>query len=74
MGTAAPGEQVLIGFGADPRCEAHVQASEFGAWSFDFDFLGCDLTGEIGAYAQVFDPEFDTSEVFRSDGNAPGPF
>jgi hypothetical protein len=73
-GTAAPGEQVLIGFGPDPACSLHVLADENGAWSFDFDDLGCDLTADHGAYAQVFDPESDTTEVFWMTGDNSGPF
>ena len=71
-GTAPAGLVVLIGIGDENgRCEVHILTDIDGEWSIDFDEQGCDLAEGTPVYAQVFDADFDTSEVFWQSEETP---
>ncbi len=71
-GTATPGRDVWVGLANGTHlCELLVAANPEGVWSVDFDDHGCDLTMDVGAYAQIFDAEYDTTEVWWIPGAGP---
>ena len=64
-GTAPSGSSVLLGVGSNSGlCETVVEADGAGNWIVDFNDYGCDVTPDLGAYAQVIDAEGDTTEVW----------